>query len=350
MKKLFLLDGHALIYRAHYAFISRPLINSKGWNVSAIQGFMRTLWDMMKREKPTHLAVVFDPPGGTFRHTEFELYKANRDAQPEDITLAIPWVEKIVQAMNIPVLIIKNYEADDVIGTLAKQAGKQGYDVYMVTPDKDFGQLVDDHIFLYKPGRQGNDVEIWGPKEVCERWGIKRVDQVIDMLALMGDAVDNIPGLPGIGEKTAAKLLDQFDNVENLLANADQLKGKQQETVKTQGEKATLSKWLATIEINAPVQFDEKFFEIEPFNREELVEIFKELEFRSLATEILQHPLAGHPSAPNGETEHEQNGEKKRTTPSNAGTQTSLFGDAESTPFAESAAVGQAAGDLHATK
>lgn len=350
MKKLFLLDGHALIYRAHYAFISRPLINSKGWNVSAIQGFMRTLWDMIKREKPTHLAVVFDPPGGTFRHSEFELYKANRDAQPEDITLAIPWVEKIVQAMNIPVLIIKNYEADDVIGTLAKQAGKQGYDVYMVTPDKDFGQLVDDHIFLYKPGRQGNDIEIWGPKEVCERWGIKRVDQVIDMLALMGDSVDNIPGLPGIGEKTAAKLLEQFDNVENLLANADQLKGKQQETVKTQGEKATLSKWLATIEINAPVQFDEKFFEIEPFNREELVEIFKELEFRSLATEILQHPLAGLASPANGAEEREQVGEKKRPAASNAGTQTSLFGDSESTPSAEPAAARQATGGLHATK
>ncbi len=330
MKKLFLLDGHALIYRAHYAFISRPLINSKGWNVSAIQGFMRTLWDMIKREQPSHLAVVFDPPGGTFRHTEFELYKANRDAQPEDITLAIPWVEKIVQAMNIPVLIIQNYEADDVIGTLAKQAGQQGFDVFMVTPDKDFGQLVDDHIFLYKPGRQGNDVEIWGPQEVCERWGIKRVDQVIDMLALMGDAVDNIPGLPGIGEKTAAKLLEQFDNVENLLANADQLKGKQQETVKTQGEKATLSKWLATIEINAPVQFDEHFFEIEPFNREELVEIFKELEFRSLATEMLAHPLASppQPSKKGGDGEAgASEGKQKANLGSNAGTQGSLFGD-----------------------
>ncbi len=326
MKKLFLLDGHALIYRAHYAFISRPLINSKGWNVSAVQGFMRTLWDMMQREKPTHLAVVFDPPGGTFRHTEFELYKANRDAQPEDITLAIPWVEKIVRAMNIPVLIIQNYEADDVIGTLAKQAEKQGYDVYMVTPDKDFGQLVDEHVFLYKPGRQGNDVEIWGVKEVCERWGIERVDQVIDMLGLMGDSVDNIPGLPGIGEKTATKLLQEFGSVENLLANADKLKGKQQEIVKTHGEKATLSKWLATIEINAPVQFDEKSFEIEPFNREELLQIFKELEFRTLANDILKHPLASPPSPPQppqkgGVQEREQ-----------AGVQGSLFGDEAAIP------------------
>ncbi|MBK8922549.1 MAG: DNA polymerase I [Saprospirales bacterium] len=329
MKKLFLLDGHALIYRAHYAFITRPLINSKGWNVSAVQGFMRTLWDMIQREKPTHLAVVFDPPGGTFRHTEFELYKANREAQPEDITLAIPWVEKIVRAMNIPVLILPNYEADDVIGTLAKQAERAGYDVYMVTPDKDFGQLVDAHIFLYKPGRQGNDVEIWGVKEVCERWGIERVDQVIDMLGLMGDAVDNIPGLPGIGEKTAAKLLQEFGSMENLLANAHRLKGKQQEIVQNHREKAILSKWLATIEVNAPVQFDEKFFEIEPFNREALIEIFKELEFRTLANDMLKHPLAAPPGPPmKGEGDAgASEGKEGTNSRSGAGMQTSLFGD-----------------------
>jgi len=297
MKKLFLLDGHALIYRAHYAFITRPLINSKGWNVSAIQGFMRTMWDMMQTEKPTHIAVVFDPPGGTFRHKEFELYKANREAQPEDITLAIPWVEKIVRAMRIPVITVLNYEADDVIGTLAKQAEKVGYDVFMVTPDKDYGQLVDEHIFLYKPGRQGNEVEIMGIKEVCEKWGIQRVDQVIDLLGLMGDSVDNIPGLPGIGEKTAVKLLAEFDNIENLLANADKLKGKQQEIVKNHGEKATLSKWLATIDINVPIEFDEKHFEIEAFDREALLNIFTELEFRSLADTILKHPLGGGPQA-----------------------------------------------------
>ena len=299
-KKLFLLDGHALIYRAHFAFITRPLINSKGWNVSAIQGFMRTLWDMMQSEKPTHVAVVFDPRGGTFRHEKYEPYKANREAQPEDITFGIPWVERIVRAMNLPVVIVPNYEADDVIGTLAKQAEKDGYEVFMVTPDKDFGQLVDDKIFLYKPGRQGNEVEIWGKKEVCERWNIKRVDQVIDMLGLMGDAVDNIPGLPGIGEKTAAKLLEEFDSVENLLANVDKLKGKQQEIVKTHGEKAILSKWLATIDINAPIQFDDKAFEIEPFNREELIEIFKELEFRTLADAILRSPWGTPPSPPGG--------------------------------------------------
>lgn len=319
MKKLFLLDGHALIYRAHYAFITRPLINSKGWNVSAIQGFMRTLWDMMQSEKPSHLAVVFDPPGGTFRHEQFELYKANREAQPEDITLALPWVRRIVEAMNIPVLIVPNFEADDVIGTLAKKAEKLGYDVFMVTPDKDFGQLVDEKIFLYKPGRQGNEVEIWGVKEVCERWGIKRVEQVIDMLGLMGDSVDNIPGLPGIGEKTAAKLLEEFDTIENLLANADKLKGKQREIVSTHAEKASLSKWLATIDIQAPVEFDERFFEIEPFNREELIDIFRELEFKTLADAILKHPLAGAPAQANA----------KPAAKSEQSTQGSLFAGTE---------------------
>ncbi|MBX2893708.1 MAG: DNA polymerase I [Saprospiraceae bacterium] len=329
-KKLFLLDGHALIYRAHFAFITRPLINSKGWNVSAIQGFMRTLWDMMQSEKPTHVAVVFDPKGGTFRHEKYEPYKANREAQPEDISFGIPWVERIVRAMNLPVVIVPNYEADDVIGTLAKQAEKDGYEVYMVTPDKDFGQLVDDKIFLYKPGKGGDAAEIWGRKEVCERWNIKRVDQVIDMLGLMGDSVDNIPGLPGIGEKTAAKLLEEFDTVENLLANADKLKGKQQEIVKTHGEKARLSKWLATIDTNAPIQFDDKAYEIEPFNREELIQIFKELEFRTLADAILRSPWASPPAS---ETLAAEKGAKTaaksaaKTANSDGSIQGSLFGD-----------------------
>jgi DNA polymerase-1 len=327
-KRLFLLDGHALIYRAHFAFIARPLMNSKGWNVSAVQGFMRTVWDLIQNEKPTHLAVVFDPKGGTFRNEKFDAYKANREAQPEDITFALPWVHKIVEAMNIPVVIVPNYEADDVIGTLAKQAEKVGYTTYMVTPDKDFGQLVSDQILLYKPSKGGDPAEIWGPKEVCERWGIQRVEQVIDILGLMGDAVDNIPGLPGIGEKTATKLLEEFGSVENLLANADKLKGKQQEIVKTHHEKATLSKWLATIEINAPVQFDERKFEIEPFNREELIEIFKELEFKSLADAILRSSWGGGPAhepAPKAPT-------AKTTTPpkpsSNTGTQGNLFDEA----------------------
>lgn len=331
-KKLFLLDGHALIYRAHFAFITRPLINSKGWNVSAIQGFMRTLWDMMQSEKPTHVAVVFDPKGGTFRHEKYEPYKANREAQPEDITFGIPWVERIVRAMNLPVVSVPNYEADDVIGTLAKQAERDGYEVFMVTPDKDFGQLVDDKIFLYKPGKGGDAAEIWGKKEVCERWGIRRVEQVIDMLGLMGDSVDNIPGLPGIGEKTATKLLEEFDSVENLLANADKLKGKQQEIVKTHGEKAILSKWLATIDVNAPIQFDDKAFEIEPFNREELIEIFKELEFRTLADAILRSPWAGSsPEVRSGQAaDNPGQASRKKTaerTSAVQSTQGSLFGD-----------------------
>lgn len=321
-KKLFLLDGHALIYRAHFAFIARPLMNSKGWNVSAVQGFMRTVWDLIQREKPTHLAVVFDPKGGTFRNEKFDAYKANREAQPEDITFALPWVHKIIEAMNIPVVVAPNFEADDVIGTLAKQAEKVGYTTYMVTPDKDFGQLVSDHILLYKPAKSGEPPEIWGPKEVCERWGIQRVDQVIDMLGLMGDAVDNIPGLPGIGEKTAAKLLAEFDNVENLLANADKLKGKQQEIVRTHHEKATLSKWLATIEINAPVTFDERKFELEPFNREELIEIFKELEFKSLADAILRSSLG------NGDTAHAPGKPAAPKPSATGGTQGNLFDEA----------------------
>ena len=324
-KKLFLLDGHALIYRAHFAFIGRPLMNSKGWNVSAIQGFMRTMWDMMQHAGPTHIAVVFDPVGGTFRHEKYEPYKANREAQPDDIAMAIPWVKRICKAMRIPVCCVDNYEADDVIGTIAKQAEKEGFEVFMVTPDKDFGQLVDDRIKLYKPGRQGNEVEIWGVKEVCERWGIRRVEQVIDMLALMGDAVDNIPGLPGIGEKTATKLLEEFDTVENLLANVDKLKGKQQEIVRTHGEKAILSKWLATIDTNAPIHFKDENYEIEPFDREALIEIFKELEFRTLADAILRHPLAGAPPGPpvRGGTASSE-GTSRKAPASNQG---SLFGD-----------------------
>jgi DNA polymerase-1 len=294
MKKLFLLDGHALIYRAHFAFITRPLMNSKGWNVSAIQGFMRNLWDLIQNQHATHLAVVFDPPTLTFRHTEFVEYKANRQEQPEDIAMAIPWVQRICEAMRLPVFSIDNFEADDVIGTLAKKAARQGYTVYMVTPDKDFGQLVEDNtIMLYRPGRQGSDVEIWNEKEVKERWGIERVEQVIDILGLMGDAVDNIPGVPGIGEKTASKLLSQFGSVEELLDNTDKLTPKQAEMLTKNAEQARLSKWLATIDVNVPIEFDERAVELEPFDREALQEIFKELEFRSLANAILSHPLAG---------------------------------------------------------
>jgi DNA polymerase I len=328
-KKLFLLDGHALVYRAHFAFITRPLLNSKGWNVSAIQGFIRTMWDMMNTEKPTHIAVMFDPRGGTFRHEEYKEYKANREAQPEDISFAIPWIIKILEGMNIPIVIVDNYEADDVIGTIAKQAEKEDFITYMVTPDKDYGQLVTDNIILYKPARMGNEVEKMGVKEICEKWGIRRVEQVIDMLGLMGDAVDNIPGMKGIGEKTACKLLDEFDTIENLIANADKLKGKQQEIVKTYSEMGILSKWLATIDINVPIQFDASAYELTAFNREALLDIFKELEFRSLGDAVLRSPLAGHiepPKEAKNANIPAQKGKKAPPPPSTgAGIQGSLF-------------------------
>lgn len=287
MKKLFLLDGHALVYRAHYAFITRPLINSKGLNTSAINGFIRTLWDIISREKPSHLAVAFDLSGPTFRHKEFPEYKANREAQPEDITNAFPYIEELIKAFNIPIVTVEAYEADDVIGTLAKQAAKEGFDVFMVTPDKDYGQLVDEHIFMYKPSRQGNGIDILGPKEITESWGIKRVDQVIDMLGLMGDAVDNIPGIPGVGEKTAAKLLDEFDTIENLLQNKDKVAGKLKDKITEHEHLAVLSKKLATIDIHAPIRFDEKMYRVEGFDKQRLMDLFKLLEFRSLADTIL---------------------------------------------------------------
>lgn len=286
-KKLFLLDGHALVYRAHFAFINRPLINSKGLNTSAITGFVRTLWDLMKTHNPTHIAVAFDPSGGTFRHDYFPEYKANRDAQPEDITIALPIIKEIVEGFNIPIIMVKNYEADDIIGTVAKQAEKEGFTVYMVTPDKDYAQLVSDKVFMYKPSRMGNGIDILGKKEILEKWDIERVDQVIDVLGLQGDSVDNIPGVPGIGPKTAVKLLKVYGSVENILANTADLKGKQKENLETFADQARLSKRLATINIESPIQFDADKYTIDPINREKLTKLFKELEFRSLAMQIL---------------------------------------------------------------
>ncbi|MEO6191033.1 MAG: 5'-3' exonuclease H3TH domain-containing protein, partial [Saprospiraceae bacterium] len=287
MKKLFLLDGHALVYRAHYSFITRPLINSKGLNTSAISGFTRYLWDIITNQKPTHLAISFDMSGPTFRHEEYPAYKANREAQPEDITIGLPYIYQIIEAFNIPIVTLQGFEADDIIGTLAKQAAKEGFTVYMVTPDKDFGQLVDDNIFMYKPSRQGNGIEILGPKEIVESWGINRTDQVIDLLGLMGDAVDNIPGVPSVGEKTAVKLLQEFDNMENILANANSIKGKLKDKIIEFAEQARLSKRLATIDINVPVKFIEKDYRLEEFDRPRLVEIFRDLEFRTLAEAII---------------------------------------------------------------
>lgn len=286
-KKLFLLDGHALVYRAHFAFINRPLINSKGVNTSAIAGFVRTLWDIMQSDETTHIAVAFDPEGPTFRHERYEPYKANREEQPEDIAVALPYIRKIVEAFRVPIVMVKGFEADDVIGTLAKQAEQEGFEVYMVTPDKDYAQLVSSHIYMYKPSRQGNGIEVLGVPEVLEKWGIKRVEQVIDMLGLQGDSVDNIPGIPGIGPKTAARLLSEYDSVEELINRVDELKGKQQERVREFADQALLSKELATIDTEVPIRFDADKYIIEPFDREALSGLFRELEFRSLANSIL---------------------------------------------------------------
>ncbi len=313
-KKLFLLDGHALVYRAHYAFIKRPLINSKGLNTSAITGFTNSLWEVISKQQPSHLAVAFDISDKTvFRKEMYPEYKANREEQPEDITLAFPYIRKIVEGMNIPILEKSGFEADDVIGTIAKQAEKEGFQVYMMTPDKDYAQLVSENIFMYKPARFGNGVEILGEKEVLEKWQIKRVEQVIDVLGLQGDSVDNIPGIPGIGAKTAVKLLAKYDSVEGLIEHSHELKGKQKEKVEEFAEQGILSKKLATIDLQVPIQFDARACKISAFDNPALTELFKELEFRSIATKIL-----GISSST-----------KKAAVP--AGTQTSLFGNAPST-------------------
>ena len=287
-KKLFLLDGQALVYRAHFAFINRPLVNSKGVNTSAITGFVRTLWDLLKNQKPTHIAVAFDMPGPTFRHAMYKPYKANREEQPEDIKIALPYIRKIVKGFNIPIMENADYEADDLIGTVAKQAEKEGFKVYMVTPDKDFAQLVSDNIYMYKPSRSGNGVDILGVREILEKWDIQRIDQVIDVLGLQGDSVDNIPGVPGVGPKTAVRLLKDYGDIETLLKHTDDLKGKLKERIEQNADQALLSKELATININSPVQFDAKDYELSPMDKETLTFIFQELEFRTLAKAILE--------------------------------------------------------------
>jgi len=287
MKKLFLLDAMALIYRAHFAFSKSPRINSKGINTSAVFGFTNTLLELIRTEKPTHLGVAFDNAAPTFRHQAFPAYKAQRNEQPEDITIAIPWVKELCKAFQIPVLELDGYEADDIIGTFAKKAAEQGIVVYMMTPDKDYGQLVSHNIFLYKPSFMGNGIEVLGVNEVCQKWGIDRVEQVTDLLGMMGDTVDNIPGIPGVGEKTAAKLLQEFGSLENLLANADKLKGKQKENVIQFAEQAKLSKKLATICLEVPLNFDEQALEYHGFDKEAVKNVFHELEFRTLAQRLL---------------------------------------------------------------
>lgn len=285
-KKLFLLDAMALIFRSYYAFINNPRITSKGQNTSALYGFTVTLFDIINKEKPTHLAVVTDVSSKTFRHDVFPEYKAGRQETPEDIKAARPMIEELLKAMNIPYLGMQNWEADDVIGTLAKKAAQDDFDVYMMTPDKDFAQLVEEHIFHYKPSRPPKPAEILGVEETLKKWEIKRIDQVIDILGLMGDKVDNIPGIPGIGEKTAIKLLRQYDTVENLLDHAHELKGKQKENVENNKEQALLSKQLATINLEAPVEYNPDSYLLENYKNDDLKELFSKYEFRTLGTRM----------------------------------------------------------------
>ncbi|MGB2224455.1 MAG: DNA polymerase I [Polaribacter sp.] len=286
-KRLFLVDAYALIFRGYYAFIKNPRINSKGLDTSAIMGFMNSLLDVIKRERPDHLAVCFDKGGSADRVEMFEDYKANRQETPEAIKIAVPYIEEILRAMHIPIMVKEGYEADDIIGTLSRQAEKEGFKTYMVTPDKDFAQLVTDHIFMYKP-RFGGGYDVWGVPEVQEKFAVERPEQVIDFLGMMGDASDNIPGLPGVGEKTAKKFLAQFGSMEELLANTDQLKGKMREKVEASKELGLLSKKLATIMLDVPVTFDAKDFTLDEPDLEKVKELFNELEFRQLLTNFLK--------------------------------------------------------------
>ena len=286
-KRLFLLDAYALIFRAYYAMSQSPRIASNGMNTSAIFGFVNTLQEVLTKENPTHIAVCFDPPGPTFRHEAYEGYKAEREATPEDIKLAVPYIKEILHAYHIPVIEVAGYEADDVIGTLAKKAGQNGFVTYMMTPDKDFGQLVDDNTFIFKPGWRGSDFEIRGVKEICDKYELTNPSQVIDILALMGDKVDNIPGCPGVGQLTAIKLIKQFGSVEGLLENTAQLKGALKAKVEANTEQIKFSKFLATIKTDAPIDFDEDQLKRRPIDTAALRKVFEELEFKTLITRII---------------------------------------------------------------
>ena len=287
MNKMFLLDAYALIYRAYYAFIKNPRINSKGLNTSAIMGFVNTLNEVMTKENPTHLGVAFDPSGPTFRHIEFPEYKAQREACPEDIKTAVPIIKKILEAYRIPVLEVEGFEADDVIGTLATKAGMSGIETYMLTPDKDYGQLVGNNVFMYRPRHNGG-YEVMGTQEVIEKYGIDNTSQVIDLLGLMGDASDNIPGCPGVGEKTAVKLIKEFGSIESLLLNTDKLKGAQKKKVEENAELIRMSKYLATIKTDVPIELDLDALQVKDANQQELEKLFEELEFKTFAKRILK--------------------------------------------------------------
>lgn len=318
-KKVFLLDAMALVFRAYYALIRSPRLTSKGKNTNAQFGFTNTLVELINKQKPSHMAVCFDTSAPTERHTDFEHYKANRQEAPEDIISAIPDIKAIITAFNIPCIELDGYEADDIIGTLSKQAEAAGYEVYMVTPDKDYGQLVSNNIKIYKPGYQGGDVEIMGPEEVCAKWNIKDVAQVIDILGLMGDAVDNIPGIAGVGEKTAAKLLAEYGTLENVVEKADQIKGALGEKVRKGKEDALLSKKLATIITNVPVAFHEEDFRIKDLDKEKLKTVFADLEFKTLGKRLLGEEVSEVKTAPEG-------------------VQTDLFGNIIEPPAAKAAA------------
>jgi len=291
MKKLLLIDAYAMIFRAYYAFIRAPRMNSKGENTSAIFGFCVTLEDLIRKINPTHLGVAFDPAGGTFRHEAYEQYKAQRPETPEDIRKAVPVIKHILEAMNIPVLEVPGFEADDVIGTLAKQGEQAGFEVYMATPDKDYGQLVSDHVFMYRPRHTGG-FELMGPKEVCEKYGLHSKDQVIDLLGLMGDASDNIPGCKGVGEKTAVALLQQFGSIEYMLAHTDEIKGALRTKVEEQTEQIKFSRFLATIRTDVPIALDENQLAKKEPNGEALAAIYRDLEFNTLLKKL-------SPSSPN---------------------------------------------------
>ncbi|MBQ8957380.1 MAG: DNA polymerase I [Bacteroidales bacterium] len=299
-KKLFLLDAYALIYRAFFALNKNPRINSKGVNTSAVMGFLNSLYEILKNEKPTHIGVAFDVAGTDQRQAEYGEYKANREKMPDDLRDTIPYIIRLIEAFNIPIYGVEGYEADDVIGTLSKKAEHQGLITYMMTPDKDFGQLVTDRVLLYKPAKFGEPAQIWGPKEVCQRYGIQEPKQLIDILGLWGDAADNIPGIPGIGEKTAAALVQKYGSVENLIAHSDELKGKQKENVVNFAEQGLMSKMLATINLEVPVEFNEEELRAKEPDLPALMALFEELEFKTFAKRFLEdykktHPLTATP-------------------------------------------------------
>ena len=295
--KLFLIDAYALIYRSYYAFIKNPRINSKGMNTSAIFGFINSLEDVLRRESPTHLAVAFDPKGPTFRHETFAQYKAQREETPEVIRQSVPIIKEIIKAYNIPILEVEKYEADDVIGTIAKQAEKEGFEVYMMTPDKDYGQLVSDHIYMYRP-KFGGDYEVMGIPEVLQKYNLRSTEQVIDLLGLMGDTSDNIPGCPGVGEKTAQKLLAEFGSIENLLANTDKLKGAQKKKIEANADQIRFSKFLATIKTDAPIQFDAESYLRKQPDTEQLRAIYTDLEFRNFINKLSPESKKAVPNTP----------------------------------------------------